>query len=132
MRNKRRDINIPVVAMSDIAFLLLIFLMVTSISSSQRSIRLTLPRIQGVSKVNIKKSVNLFVNRSGAFFYGNKPVTPEVLLDRLETDTALNKSTTVFIYGDEETEYRSIDRLITLLKEQGLRNCVFVTRKDKQ
>lgn len=132
MRNKRRNISIPVVAMSDIAFLLLIFLMVTSISSSRRSIRLTLPRIREVSRVQIKKSVNLFVSKTGTFFYGSKSLSPEELLDRLETDTALNRQMTVFLYGDEETEYGHIDRLIALLKEQGLRNCVFVTRKEKE
>ena len=35
MKRKRRDISIPVVSMADIAFLLLIFLMVPSITSTK-------------------------------------------------------------------------------------------------
>lgn len=128
IKRPRRQIGIPVVAMSDIAFLLLIFLMISSMSSSKKSVRIVLPPASSSEKEKIKNTQEVYVTRSGTYFRDGKEVSLDELASifgRLSTP----QTPAVFIYGDEETEYRHIDEVTKLLYKNRLRRCVFVTKK---
>lgn len=131
IKHSRRKINIPVASMSDIAFLLLIFLMVTSLTSSQKSVKITLPQIVKADKINVKKRIHVYVAKDGRYFINEKHVSVEELSEKLQTQTAFNKNAVIFLYGDAETEYGQIDAVIKTIQENNLRNCVFVTKKQQ-
>ncbi len=117
-RGKKR-IRIPVVAMSDIAFLLLIFLMVSSLSSAKKSMSVMLPQVVSAEKEKMKNSEDIFVSKEGKYFISKKEVSVKEL-DSLLFNIAANKNMTVFVYGDEETEYNHIDTITKLLYQNRL------------
>ncbi len=130
MKRLRRKSFIPVASMSDIAFLLLIFLMVTSLTTSQKTSHITLPKIEQAAKENIKKSINLFIDKNEKYYLDDKEMDLAKINDQLETSSAFNKNMTVFLYGDEETEFQYVDQIIQVLKNNRLCNCIFVTKRN--
>ncbi|MFA5857884.1 MAG: biopolymer transporter ExbD [Elusimicrobiota bacterium] len=125
---RRRKVNIPVSSMSDIAFLLLIFLMVTTLTSSQKAVTVTLPQVVKASKIDAKKRINVYIKKDGKLFYNSKQVDTDKLMDILENLAVFNKHATVFLYSDVDTEYRHVDSVIQILKNVQIRNCVFATK----
>jgi len=65
-----QEAEIPTASMADIAFLLIIFFMVTTIFSRDRGLKLILPERSEESKVKIKKEnlFSIFINPEGKIF----------------------------------------------------------------
>lgn len=129
---KRRNISVPVVAMADIAFLLLIFLMVTSLASPQKNIHLSLPKIITPEKIAMKNTENIFVDKEGKCFLEGKETTLENLEEKLYNIAMSNKNITIFLHADEDTDYAYVDKIVTRLYLNKLQKCVFVTKKTRQ
>ena len=127
----RRQVRIPIVAMSDIAFLLLIFLMLSNIISSDRSVKITLPGVDRAEKVQSQRRINVYVSREGRVYLEDREKTLPGLRKELDDKTALNKDYIIFIFGDGDAEYAGINGVLKTLRELSLRNCVFVTKEKK-
>ncbi len=127
----RRNIKIPIVAMSDIAFLLLIFLMLSNIISSGKGIKITLPKIDRAEKVQTQKRINIYIDKEGATYLDDKPTDLSMLYNDLQQRAALSMDYVVFIFGDADVEYGRINSVLKVLKNLSLRNCVFVTKEKK-
>lgn len=130
VKRKNRRISIPVIAMSDIAFLLLIFLMVSSMSPPKKSISVVLPRVMSAEREKMKNSEDIFVTKEGKYFIGKREVSVEEL-DNFIFNISGNKNVTVFVHADEETEYNCLDTITQLLYKNGLQKCLFVTKTQK-
>lgn len=127
----RRNIKIPIVAMSDIAFLLLIFLMLTNIISSGKGIKVTLPKIEQAEKVQTQRRINIYIDKDGATYLDDKPTDLSMLYNDLQQRAAISMDYVVFIFGDADAEYGRINSVLKVLKNLSLRNCVFVTKKKE-
>jgi biopolymer transport protein ExbD len=127
----RRNIKIPIVAMSDIAFLLLIFLMLSNIISSGKGIKITLPKIDRAEKVQTQKRINIYIDKEGATYLDDKPTDLSMLYNDLQQRAALSMDYVVFIFGDADAEYGRINSVLKVLKNLSLRNCVFVTKEKE-
>lgn len=126
----RRNIKIPIVAMSDIAFLLLIFLMLSNIISSGKGIKITLPKIDRAEKVQTQKRINIYIDKEGATYLDDKPTDLSMLYNDLQQRAAISMDYVVFIFGDADAEYGRINSVLKVLKNLSLRNCVFVTKES--
>ncbi|OGS35766.1 MAG: hypothetical protein A2293_07685 [Elusimicrobia bacterium RIFOXYB2_FULL_49_7] len=115
--------------MADIAFLLLIFLMVTSMSSPAKSKQLQLPLVQRAEKVKMKKSQDIFIAKDGSYYYDNKQASLDLLEERFSGLSEASRNAIVFIHGDEDTPYRFIDGVLRMLQDCRIQRCVFVTKK---
>ena len=75
IKPKRRDLQeINSSSMADIAFLLLVFFLVTTTISMDKGISLVLPADGNELEVNKKNIVNILVNESGKVLIDDKPV----------------------------------------------------------
>lgn len=128
---RRKNISIPVIAMADIAFLLLIFLMVSSMSSPKKSMHLQLPKIVNVEKVKLKNSYDIFATKEGKYFFDNKELKLNNLKEEISNIPDINQRTIFFIHGDENTPYHFVDDIINVLQSNKIYNCVFVTKKTE-
>ena len=125
--NLKMRVAIPVVSMTDIAFLLLIFFMVTTMVSPTKKDLIVIPKIEKPDKVKLKKTTDIFIDKTGKYFFLNKEISLEKL--KIELGEIATKDSIIFIYGDENTEYSHINQIIETLKELSLRNCVFICKK---
>jgi len=66
LRKKKGNPEIPTSSMADIAFLLIVFFMVTSVFSVTRGLEFQLPRPDTSSEQTAEEAVHIFIERSGA------------------------------------------------------------------
>ena len=82
-KKKKRETAIPTSSMADIAFLLLLFFLVTTTIDMDKGINLTLPE-KGGEQVKIKKGniANLLVNAAGQVLLDNDPIEiPQIRIE---------------------------------------------------
>jgi len=64
-KSKRPEAAIPTASMSDIAFLLILFFMVSTVFVAERGLRVTLPRAAEIQKIPRSHSATIYVDKNG-------------------------------------------------------------------
>ena len=116
-RTRRREVTVPVVSMADIAFLLLIFFMLTSTFMKDRGMQV-LPEAQSAEPLP-RKQINVSVTKDRHIFVDNVEVSldrlPGILKQKL-SETSLKEVT---IRGDEEVTLGVIVKIMDIVNQSG-------------
>jgi biopolymer transport protein ExbD len=124
----KRRFDIPVASMADIAFLLLIFFMVSSIADADREIPIRLPESR-VSVQENKKYFNVWITKNGDCYFGSRKGTLEALTTLAQYRIVSNPEVRALVRAEHDTPYEYINGVLDSLKEGGLHNVVFVSKK---
>ncbi len=130
IRKKRRKPFVPISTMSDIAFLLLIFMMLISLIHYQEKSRFNIQKRNTYSTEGAK---NWKSDRPGGRFYvgGKEQALQEI--EGLIADTIVqDPSTQIQILADRDTPYRNINSLVEILKQLQHRVVSFVAREPQK
>jgi len=137
-KKKKRGYEINASSMADIAFLLLIFFLVTTTIDMDKGIPMILPERGGEIKINPKNIAKILVNAEGAVLYDNRIVEDMELTDLLETrlkETGLDSDgkprLIVSIKTDRATEYERYINILDLVKEAGATK-ISIAEPDKE
>ncbi len=83
-KEKRRTVVVPVASMGDIAFLLIIFFLVCSEESKQKSLDVVLPRSAYVEKTRSPLAARVAIDKRGAIYFDGQRVDgPEAVEGRV-------------------------------------------------
>ena len=107
MKFKRGTVNdeIPTASMADIAFLLIIYFMVTTTFAATRGIDFSLPQEDDSPLVDKEESVLIEIQPGGVLMVDNKPLTLDNVLVSLKPKLERNPMKPVSIRANEMTEY---------------------------
>ena len=107
MRIKRNiaDEEIPTSSMADIAFLLIIYFMVTTTFAATRGIDFSLPQDEDTPLVDKEESVLIEIQPGGVLLVDNKTMQLEDVLEYLKPKLKRNPMKPVIIRAGELTEY---------------------------
>ncbi len=114
------------VAMADIAFLLLIFLILTTNANNNGNIKL--PFFKYSQKVSYPKKIIVAVKEDGSILLDSKPFNLKnmsIFLDTLPD----KKNTIVRFIADRNTDYSNVDKVLSLLKDKDILKIVLVTKE---
>lgn len=126
-KKKKRSAEIPSASLADIAFLLLIFFLVTTTMDLDKGINLTLPE-KGGEEVKIKKGniCNLLVNASGQVLLDDEPIVISAISDALKKkveekgyDNEGKPNLIVSIKTARETDYDTYIQVLDQVKLSG-------------
>ena len=115
------------VAMADIAFLLLIFLIITV--NAGESGEIELPFFEYSQKIGIRDTVNIELTQDETIFLDRQEVRVDALPDRL---SSFPHNTVFRIFGDQDLEYSTLDHVFTLLREAGQYHIVLITEDEEE
>lgn len=107
MRFKRGTVSdeIPTASMADIAFLLIIYFMVTTTFAATRGLDFSLPQEEDTPLVDKEESVLIEIQPGGVLMVDNKPMQLSEVLDYLKPKLERNPMKPVIIRPDEIAEY---------------------------
>ncbi|MEJ2084847.1 MAG: biopolymer transporter ExbD [Acidobacteriota bacterium] len=107
MKIKRNTIDeeIPTSSMADIAFLLIIYFMVTTTFAATRGIDFSLPQEEDTPLVDKEESVLIEIQPGGVLLVDNKSMPLDEVLDYLKPKLERNPMKPVIIRAGEMTEY---------------------------
>lgn len=129
-RKHKNQAIIPVSAMSDIAFLLLIFFMLSSFAEVDKEIPLKLPQSE-ISRQEKKKYFNVWVQKNGDIFYDNSQGTLSGLKTYANRRLFKNPDVKALIRASRFVEYKTVNSVLKSLKGAGIHNVVFVSKKKE-
>ncbi len=125
-KKKKRSHEIPTSSMADIAFLLLIFFLVTTTMDMDKGIPMILPERGGEVKINPKNIAKVLINASGDVLFDGEVVLDQELKELLRTrikerglDADDKPKLIVSIKTDRETEYDRYITILDIVKEAG-------------
>jgi biopolymer transport protein ExbD len=127
--------EIPDSSLADIAFLLLIFFMVTTVFRKERPREITQPEASATQQVDEKRKniLHLWVERDGSVYMNDALVPLEgiaPIVQRLfeETDRRL----VVAIRSDREVPYGTINQITEALRDGGALRVNFATNFEER
>ena len=104
-------------SMSDIAFLLLVFFLVTTTISLDKGISLILPAEGNEMEVNQKNIVNILVNESGRILVDEKPKMISEIKSLVERKIGSNPNVIFSVQTHPRTKYQDYISLLDELKK---------------
>ena len=103
--------------MADIAFLLLVFFLVTTTISMDKGIGLVLPSEGNELEVNRKNIVNILVNESGKVLLDDKPIKVKLIKTSIEKKLSKNPNLIFSVQTHPRTKYQDYLNVLDQLKE---------------
>ncbi|MCH7939679.1 MAG: biopolymer transporter ExbD [Candidatus Marinimicrobia bacterium] len=116
-RKKATLTPIPSASMADIAFLLLVFFLVTTTISMDKGIGLVLPAIGEELEVNPKNITNVLINAAGQVLLDEELVPVNQLKGRIKTMLARNDKLIVSVKTHPLTRHQAFIDVLDQLKQ---------------
>lgn len=125
-KKKERSFDIPTSSMADIAFLLLIFFLVTTTMDMDKGIPMVLPERGGEVKINPQNIAKILINETGGVLFDDNIVSDSELQELIEAkikergfDSDGKPKLIVSIKTDRNTEYDRYITVLDIVKEAG-------------
>ena len=134
-RKSKAASEIPSSSLADIAFLLLIFFMVSTVFRTDRERPIEWAEAAASEKIDekIKNILNIWVERDGSIWINDQPVPMEEVSDVvLPLYAQSDRHLVISIRGDRETPYSYMDALQKELVSAGVVRVVFATALERQ
>lgn len=110
--------TIPLASMADVAFLLIIFFMLTSTFAKDIGLDVSLPKAK-TADILPKREVNIWITNKGAFYVDRTPVASAKLAEAIETALEKTSLKAATIRGDEGVPYGTIVHVMDIVKLCG-------------
>ncbi|RPH97177.1 MAG: biopolymer transporter ExbD [Calditrichaeota bacterium] len=81
-KRKKRKADIPTASQADLAFLLLIFFLVTTNIDSDKGLQLVLPEKGQETKVRAQNISNILINAGGLVMMGEQPIEVRLIAEK--------------------------------------------------
>ncbi len=131
-RKSKAATEIPSSSMADIAFLLLIFFMVSTVFQSDKNRDIEWAQAQAIEKIDKKQKdiLNVWVERTGAVYMNDVQFPMDEVADVVFPISVANRELVVSIRSDRNTPYHFIDQLQKELQAAGALKVMFAAELE--
>ena len=130
-RKSQASSDVPDSSMADIAFLLLIFFMVTAVFAITPGLDIKLPEAEEAQAPE-KENLFIVVDQDGNMKLNHKSVTFATLKeDLVEKRRILDNTTMIIIQGDERSTHGQIVQIMDIARQVGVVDQVIATEPQR-
>ena len=122
--------SVPMSSMADIAFLLLIFFMVTSVLKVDAEIPMNLPDAAGNPLED--EDVQVSIAKDGEYWFGPLKLPKQEVLARIQGEVAINEDVRILIQAHDALDFSTVQEFLDLLREAGVKNFAMVTKQENR
>lgn len=126
------EAKVPTGSMADIAFLLLIFFMATTIFKLEEGLPVTLPRAEAGQRVPREKVAHIWVMNAREMTIEDNLVTLVDIVPILRNKLAENPALVVGLNIDQRVPWEIASEVIEMMKEAQSLNASFTTDREKK
>ena len=133
-RQSKASQDIPSSSLADIAFLLLIFFMVTTVFQTDRDRPIQWPEAAAAEKIDEKQKniLNIWMERNGTVFINDQPTQMDQVSNIVAPlYAASERALVISVRGDREVPYRFMDQVQQELVAAGVVRVVFATQLEQ-
>ena len=128
LARKRNRFIIPLNSMSDVAFLLLIFIMLVSLINYRKEVKIEYPEAETAKKTSAEKNLEIWVDREGALYLDGLPSELGAIQNGIIDTYQTAPDTRIHIIADRDTPFEYVNRVLELLQMLQYRVVSFVVK----
>jgi biopolymer transport protein ExbD len=129
-RRGRKNFSIPLNSMSDVAFLLLIFIMLVSLINYRREVKIEYPEAEMTKKTSAEKNLEIWIDRSGGIYLDGIPADTRTVENTLAQTYRDAPDTRLHIIADRNTPFEKVQGVISILQLLQYRVVSFVVKNE--
>jgi biopolymer transport protein ExbD len=115
-RTRGKNFYIPLNSMSDVAFLLLIFIMLVALINYRKEVKIEYPEAKTALRTSEEKNLEVWVHRDGGIYLDGENADL-LALERVIADLYRSApDTRVHIIADQNTPYEKINAVLEILQ----------------
>jgi biopolymer transport protein ExbD len=114
--------------MSDVAFLLLIFIMLVSLINYRKEVKIAYPEGESAKKVSAEKNLEIWVDRRGSVYLDGTPCGLGEVEIAVEERYRNAPDTRIHLIADRDTPFVHINRVLKILQILQYRVVSFVVK----
>ncbi|MBN2442769.1 MAG: biopolymer transporter ExbD [Spirochaetales bacterium] len=115
-RRARRKPIIPINSMSDIAFLLLIFIMLISLINYRREVKIRYAEAENQEVTQADENLEIWITYSGEIYVDGNPQNQKTLEDIIASGIVENPEIRIHVIADKDTPYKNVNMVMEILK----------------
>jgi len=127
-KREHKQAEIPTSSMADIAFLLIVFFLVSTIFSSEMGLQIILPERGEEVKVRKSNLARVYVNEIGDVKIDGEPVKLDMIAIQAKAMLAENDSLIFSIKTNPQANYKYMVRVFDRLKQGGAERISFAPK----
>ena len=125
------EATVPTSSMADIAFLLLVFFMVTTVLKLEEGLPISLPKAEAAQDIPRENVVHIWVDRTGKISVNDMIVTVPSVEGIVAQRIRANPGIIVAFYTDESAPYGVMSDIMEQLKRASAVRVSFASKKEK-
>jgi biopolymer transport protein ExbD len=130
LRRPRKKPVVPMNSMSDVAFLLLIFIMLVALINYRKEVKIDYAEGESAKRVSAEKNIEIWVDASGSVYLDGVPASLAAIEAAVADAYAAAPDTRVHIIADRGTAYKNISAVLEVLQVLEYRTVSFVVRDE--
>ncbi|ULQ58868.1 biopolymer transporter ExbD [Brucepastera parasyntrophica] len=128
IKKRRSDFLIPTNSMSDVAFLLLIFIMLVSLINYRREVKIEYPEAELAKKTSAEKNLEIWIDRGGNLYLNGIASNLDAIEAGIITAYQEAPDTRVHVIADRGTPFRNVNKVLDILQILQYRVVSFVVK----
>jgi biopolymer transport protein ExbD len=116
LERKKPMVSIPLNAMSDVAFLLLIFIMLVSLINYRKEVKIEYPEAEQIAKVSDVKNLEIWIDKAGAVYIDGDPASLDTVESMVSTIYRTEPDTRIHIIADRNTSFENVNNVLQILQ----------------
>ena len=130
-RGGKKQFFIPLNSMSDVAFLLLIFIMLVALINYRKEVKIEYPEAKTALRTSAEKNLEVWIDREGAVYLDGDPSRLLGLERKIAELYRSAPDTRVHIIADRNTAYEKINAALEILQVLQYRVVSFVVKNGE-
>ena len=126
--SKKKPFYIPLSSMPDVAFLLLIFIMLLALINYRKEVKIDYPEAKTALRTTAEKNLEVWIDQNGAIYLDGEDSNLLELEQKIAELYRSAPDTRVHIIGDRNTPYEKIDTVLEVLQILQYRVISFVVK----
>jgi len=128
---QKKQFNIPLSSMSDIGFLLLVFIMLVSLINYRKEVKIEYPEAEKALRTTEEKNLEVWIDLEGAIYLDGTPSDRNAFEQKITNLYILAPDTRVHIIADKNTPYENINNVLEIMQLLQYRVVSFVVKTNE-
>jgi biopolymer transport protein ExbD len=131
LKRRKKSFYIPLNSMSDVAFLLLIFIMLVALINYRKEVKIEYPEAKTALRTSAEKNLEVWVDREGGIYLDGDAADFPALEYKIMDLYRTAPDTRVHIIADRSTPYEKINSILEIFQLLQYRVVSFVVKSDE-
>jgi biopolymer transport protein ExbD len=131
LARRKKDFVIPLNSMSDVAFLLLIFIMIVALINYRKEVKIEYPEAKTALRTSAEKNLEVWIDRGGGIYLDGEAANLSALETKIAQLYTSAPDTRVHIIADRNTPYEKINNALEILQLLQYRVVSFVVKSNE-